>query len=185
MAEPWESYEWVDRTLDAYCITVVTGSVTGEVVEAFAADPATRRPASFAEQHDMSVPYPQGFGTDTVAIDAIGAAVVWIENNGWAGIDTARAQALSRAGGHVAVYRSVNADMRLVVARGGTIDREFDPLLYEDAGALPEEADLPFGHPGSPSAAAFALVERLTSVRLTREWVVDERHPAYRRDPDR
>jgi hypothetical protein len=28
------------------------------------------------------------------------------------------------------------------------------------------------------------LIERLTGLRLTREWLVDEPHPAYQRDPD-
>ena len=57
-------------------------------------------------------------------------------------------------------------------------------LLYESAGALPEEAGLPFGHPGHPAAAGFVLLERLTSIRLTKSWVLDQPHPCYQRDPE-
>jgi hypothetical protein len=49
---------------------------------------------------------------------------------------------------------------------------------------LSEERDLPFGHPGEPAAAAFVLIERLTGVTLSHEWLLDERRRDFRRsDP--
>jgi hypothetical protein len=180
------SHAWIDRdpVFDAHCVSVVVGSTIEQVVLEFQADPASVRQVTFAEQRDMGMPYPQGFGNDTVQIDSLDDAIVCTEANGWAGVDEHRARALSAHGLHVACYRSVNADMQVVCARSGTLVRSFDPLLYDRAGALPEEAGLPFGEPGASASAAFALVGRLTGIRLTRRWLVDERHPGYRRDPE-
>lgn len=179
-------YLWVNEeaAFDAHCVSVAVGAATQTVTEAFAVDPASRRDATLAGQIALSTPYPDGYGNDTIQIDELAGAVVCIEANGWAGIDEGRARRLSGAGQYVSAYRSVNADMQVVCARGGEIVRVFDPLLYDAEGALEEEAGLPFGHPGQPAPAAFALIERLTGVRLTREWVVDQPHPAYRRDPE-
>ncbi|MGN6378998.1 MAG: DUF6461 domain-containing protein [Gaiellales bacterium] len=185
-AEPWSAYRWAehDGVLDAYCVSVSLGVSEDEAADAFAVHPATRRLATYAEQAGLSAPYPDGYGNDTVQIDALDGAVVCVESNGWAGVDDARACRLSAGGCSVAAYRSVNADMQFVFARRGEIIRSFDPLLYDSSGALAEEAGLPFGHPGSPTAAAFALIERLTGAGLTREWLIDQAHPTYLRDPE-
>lgn len=185
MTDLLAAYEWVEgcAELDAYCVAVAVGPDLQAVAEAFGVDPSTTRAATFAGQLELATPYPDGFGNDTVGIDRLGDAVIALQANGWAGVEEARATRVSQAGRYAAVYRSVNADMSLVVARDGGMLRAFDPLLYDAEGALDEEAGLPFGHPGSPGAAAFALLERLTGARLTREWVLENRHPTYRRDP--
>lgn len=186
MTDLLAAYEWVEgcAELDAYCVSVTVGLDMQAVADAFQVDPSTMRPASFAEQRELATPYPDGFGNDTVGIDRLGAAVIALQQNGWAGVEEARGIRLSKSGRYAAAYRSVNADMSLMVAQHGVIERVFDPLLYDADGALEEEAGLPFGHPGSPGVAAFALLERLTGVRLTREWVLEDRHPTYRRNPD-
>jgi len=61
--------------------------------------------------------------------------------------------------------------------------RRFDPLLYEADGAIPEEEGLPFGVSGAVSGS-FTLVERLTGVRLSQAWLLDDEHPTFLRDPE-
>jgi hypothetical protein len=170
--------------MDAFCISVAVGADPSEAAEAFACDLSSLRMATFAEQWEMATPYPEGGGNDTVQIDVLGSAVVCSEANGWGGVDQKRAERLSAHGAYVSAYRNVNAVMQVLHASGGGTVRTFDPLLYEPAGALPEEAGLPFGHPGRPAAASLALIERLTSVLLTREWLLDLPHPAYLRQSD-
>jgi hypothetical protein len=187
VTEALERYRWVgrDQEFDAHCVSVIPGGDPVAVAAAFAVDAASRRDATFIEQWDMARPYPEGGGNDTVQIDVLGGAVVCVESNGWAGTDVARAEALSHQGVYASTYTNVNALMQLVVARAGAIVRIFDPLLYDPDGAMAEEAGLPFGEPGLCSAAAFVLVERLTGIELTRSWLLDVPHPAYRRDPKR
>jgi hypothetical protein len=186
MDDPVAAYSWIelDPVMDAYCISVAVGADAERAAAAFGCDPSSRRMATFAEQWDMAMPYPQGGGNDTVQIDMLGTAVVCVEANGWGGVDQARAERLSCGGRYISTYRNVNAVMEVVHAAAGAIVRAFDPLLYDAAGALPEEAGLPFGHPGSPAAAGLAMIERLTGVALTREWLLDLPHPAYLRTPD-
>jgi hypothetical protein len=187
VTEALERYRWVgrDEDLDAHCVTVIPGGDPVSVAAAFAVETDSRRDATFAEQWDMSTPYPEGAGNDTVQIDVLGGAVVCLESNGWAGTDVPRAEALSHTGVYVSTYTNVNALMQLVVARAGAIVRIFDPLLYDPEGAMAEEVGLPFGEPGLCSAAAFVLLERVTGVELTRSWLLETPHPAYRRDPER
>ena len=185
MSGPWAPYLWLAEgpQPDAYCATAIEGAWVDRVVEVFACDRATRRDATFAEQAEMSLPYPEGWGNDTVQIDQIDGYVLCVENNGWAGTEEPRPQQLSTGGLYVSVYRNVNAVMQVVVARDGAVQRVFDPLLYDADGALPEEEGLPFGEPLLAAAAMWALLERLTGLRVTRDWLLDQPHPAYLRDP--
>jgi hypothetical protein len=40
-------------------------------------------------------------------------------------------------------------------------------------GGIAEELGLPFGHSVSPGVGQFVMIERLTGVRLTREWLLE------------
>ncbi len=182
---PWEAYRWVssDLRMDAFCIAAIPSIDAAVVVDSYACHLDSRRDALFQEQYGMAVPYPEGGGNDTVQIDRLGDVVVAMEANGWAGVEDPRPAELSRGGTYVAVYRNVDALMQVVVARRGRVERTFDPLIYDAEGALPDEAGLPFGEPYGADVAMLALLERLTGVRLTQEWVLEQRHPAYTRDP--
>ncbi|MEA2675378.1 MAG: hypothetical protein QOI92_2570 [Chloroflexota bacterium] len=180
-----EAYRWMEPSgmPDAYCVSVAIGAGVADVVAAFACDLGSRCLATFDQQWDLATPYPEGGGNDTVSIDEVPGAVICAELNGWAGVSDERASLLSRRGRYVSVYRNVNAVMQVLFADAGDVVRSFDPLLYDPEGAISEEQGLPFGHPGSPGMAQFVLMERLTGVRLTREWLLDTPHPTYRRDP--
>jgi hypothetical protein len=177
---------WIDAdpACDAFCFSVVVGEPEDAVLVAFAVDASTRQLLTFGMQPALGVPYPRGYGNDTVFVDALGDAVVAGENNGWAGVEEERAAALSTGGSFTAIYRNVNALMRFVHARGGRVVRTFDPLLYNAEGALDEERDLSFGV-GQAASAALTLLERLTGIRLERGWLVETPHPTFRRDPAR
>jgi hypothetical protein len=186
VSDPWDSYRWVNdvlHELDAYCVTAIEGAWVDRVIDVFACDRGSRRDATFAEQLEMSLPYPEGWGNDTIQIDELEGYVVCMENNGWAGTEEPRPQQLSSGGLYAAVYRNVNAVMQVVVARGGNVQRVFDPLLYDSDGALPEEAGLPFGDPARATAAMWTLLGRVTGLQLSRQWLLAQRHPAYLRDP--
>ena len=132
------------------------------------------------------------FGNDLVQISSIGRAVVTFEPNGWHGVGHELAAALSRSGRYAAYFWNVNALMQFVFAEAGEIKRDFDPLLYDNDGArekaLPEEMDLPFPTSGAgpltPGRASLALVERLTGIEISRQWLLDEPHATYRVDPE-
>jgi len=179
---PETGYGWADGCpdLDAFCVSVAVGSDPAAAVVAFAADPAAERPVRFAEGWWISR---SDFGCDVVQIDVLDGAALCVEPNGWAGVDDDRAAGLSHAGPYAAVYRSVNADMDFVHARAGSVVRRFDPLLYEADGAIPEEEGLPFGVSGAVSGS-FTLIERLTGVRLSQAWLLDDEHPTFLRDPE-
>ena len=127
---------------------------------------------------------------DLVQISSIGDAVVTYEPNGGTEFDEDLAVALSRRGRYAAYFWNVNAVMRFVFAVAGLIQRDFDPLLYDGdrERALPEELDLPFpsGDTESltPGQASLALIERLTGVEITMEWLLDTPHPTYHIDPE-
>ena len=170
--------------MEAYCVAVATAASVDGALAAFAADPGSLRSAAFSAQWDMAAPYPDGGGNDTVAVDALAGAVVCAQANGWAGTREECAAELSRGGVYVCSYRNVNAVMEVVYARDGELLRRFDPLLYEPwaGGALPEEAGLPFGTDQDSPAAAFCLMQRLTGVEITRDWLLKCGHPTYLRD---
>lgn len=88
----------------------------------------------------------------------------------------------SMAGRLVAIHLSANMDMAFLVAERGEVVRYFDPVLDEpgegDGDPLPGEDGLPFGGEHAPVlAASFALMERTTGQRITRNWLLDETPP--------
>jgi hypothetical protein len=118
--------------------------------------------------------------------------VVTFEPHGWHGVEAELALPLYEQGRYVAYFWNVNAVMQFVFAQGGSLMRDFDPLLYDNDGeggrALPEERDLPFpaGDTRSvtPGRASLALTERLTGIEITRSWLLDKPHPTYRVNPE-
>ncbi len=173
-----ERYSWVDageERLTAACFTVVVGHDPDEVVKRFGGDLESERMATFEAAFND---YPD---TMHLLFDRIGSAVLVAENNGWEGSRWEVAESVSRGARYASVYWSVNADMTFVYAADGVIVAWFDPLLIEHewTGSDPEPVreltrDLPFGLEAA-LAASFALVERLTGIRVEGSWL-DEEH---------
>jgi hypothetical protein len=112
----------------------------------------------------------------SILVGELAPGVVVAENNGWWGVHEELAAAVSRGGRLASYYRSVNADMTFVHAVDGSVRATFDPLLDPVPAALQAAADgLDFGAEtvGAPS---FALLERLTGVRVERSWLLDRPH---------
>jgi hypothetical protein len=110
-----------------------------------------------------------------VQVDELNGWTTLIEPFGWAGATPEVLARLSASGGRaVNVYWNVNALMHVGWADDGRIIASFDPLLDDRPDDRePEEADLPFGDPRLALRAAFVLVERLTHVRIRRDWLLD------------
>ena len=99
----------------------------------------------------------------------------------WALVDEEKVVALSRIGGLAASYMtSEDGGDQILVARDGAVVRSFDPFLGQDyltSKHLPEEKGLDLENDTGP--ASWTLLERLTKVHITRDWLMDEDHPAY------
>jgi hypothetical protein len=168
-----DSFRWAesDERLTAACFTAVVGVGADEVARRFGGDLPARRRETFADAFNE---YPL---THSLVFDDVPGGVLVAENNGWEGARLEVATAVSRGGRLASAYWSVNADMTFVHAVDGVPLAVFDPLLIEspwwvgDRGSLPARIDdLPFGVE-APRAAAFALVERLTGVRIEASWL--------------
>lgn len=123
------------------------------------------------ESRDGTAPY-----VTVAGATQLDAWTVVVEGNGFEATTPGTLERLT-VGSHCAgvIYRSVNADMQFVWAHDGEIVRSFDPLLYDIPGVgdvLPEEGGFRFGF-GSPTASSFALLERLTGLSLTQEFLDD------------
>jgi hypothetical protein len=114
-----------------------------------------------------------------VATDELDGWTVLIEPNGWITSLRGTLEALSTGGRAANVFWNVNALMRFGLAVDGVLVRQFDPLLYEADGALPDEADLPFGQPGRSGSAAMGLLMRLTGVEIDERWLLHRQRPTF------
>ena len=185
----WSRYAWLDEddsdVVMAACLGVAIGATRDVVLRAFAVE---------HELGVMSLAHAwakseSDFGCDVVQVARVDSAIVTVEPNGWHGVDGRVAMEISQLGSYAAFFWNVNAQMTFLYARDGSVVRQFDPLLYDEGNdvspALPEERDLPFPRDEAasltPRRAALALLERLTGVRVTRSWLLDEPRPTFRR----
>jgi hypothetical protein len=167
-----DPYRWVetDSRMDAYCVTAVSGVALDDVVRRFAGDASTAVEATFEESFNGAP------AQNYVLVGEVPGGVLVAENNGWRGADQEVAARASRGGRLASFYRSVNADMSFVHAVDGSVVVWFDPLLENVPVALAEAASgLPFDG-DVVEAASFALLERLTGIRVERAWLLDQRH---------
>ncbi|NYI46094.1 hypothetical protein BJ993_003174 [Nocardioides aromaticivorans] len=163
--EPGRPYSWAatdDSFSSGYQIVVVPDATAAEALEALGPN---RRKVS-----------PERFWAIRVA-EHDGGVVLFT----WGLVDEDRVVALSRIGGLAASYgNTVNGDDHVLVARDGKVVRSFDPFLGQDylkSKHLPEEKGLDLENDTGP--ASWTLLERLTKVHITRDWLMDEDHPAY------
>ena len=168
-------YAWAETTdgPEAISVACVFGVNPDEVARRLQCDPRTKFDADFngAEAE-------QDYVNDRLVVqfDQFNEWVVVIEPNGFLCSLPSVLAALSQGGHALSVYWNVNALMTVVYAVDGEVERYFDALLLDGTGApMSEEADLPFGHPGSPRAAMLALVERRTGLKIDRNWLSRQR----------
>jgi len=160
-------------------LTVVSGIAAADVAARLGVDPRESVPVRFDnvwDEHDYDAVHL------AAQVDELDGHTVIIEPNGWLMTANTRTERVSIGGSLVSVYWNVNALMRVIVAVNGRIVRSFDPLLYEQPAMgepLPEETDLPFGEPGSCQSAAAELQQRLTRLKITTRWLLDQPHPTW------
>jgi len=180
MASEPVDYAWVetshDPRLDALAISVVT-PIRSEPI-AVLEPRESLGTLTVGQTLDRSLEL-GGWDIVEVQVDAVGDWTVLVEPNGWLTAYGDVLSRLSQGGKAGSVFWNVNAHMSFGWAVDGTLIRWFDPLLYDADGALPEEADLPFGHPGHPQAAALALLTRLTGVIVDQSWLLDRARPTF------
>jgi uncharacterized protein DUF6461 len=165
-------YDWVDD-IDALTVTLIQGVELQQVGEALGVDWSSERLATFDGAFDGLDP--EGWDYP-VQVEELDGWLVVVEPNGWFLSDDEKLGELSREGAAVSVFRNINAQARVIVARRGEVVRSFDPVIpdYEpDGEPLPEESGLSFGADGDPTPASFVLLERVTGVRIEREWLLD------------
>lgn len=99
----------------------------------------------------------------------------------WGLVSDEQVVALSRIGGLAASYgNTVEGDDHILVARNGEVVRSFNPFLdhdYKRTRRLPEEKGLDLENDTGP--ASWTLLERLTKIHITEDWLLDDAHPAY------
>lgn len=174
-----DSYAWTDRWEDlGFCLVVVDLADAAEVLGRLVRRPATvpMTPSEAAAWIEDDSRNGSGSYATVAGATQLDSWTVVVEGNGFEATTPGTPERLT-VGGHRAgvIYRGVNADMLFTWAHDGQILRSFDPLLYDVPGVghvLPEEEGLRFGV-GSPTASSFALLERLTGLSLTQEFLDD------------
>jgi Family of unknown function (DUF6461) len=177
-----DDYSWFDERFpalaEAYCITLVSGLPPEEVLRRFGATEqapiagvADLVAAAFAAW-DRS----DGFQL-FLAATAVGDWTLMVEPNGFLGITESAVVPLSRGRRVVSHFRNVNAVDHFYWIEDGTVRLTFEPLFaHRRDGSDPDALvdvmeqvgfDVRSGGPDGHTAAAFALAEYLTGVRLT------------------
>jgi hypothetical protein len=168
--DPWA---WADEVL-GMTLTFVRGPSLREVGDVLRFRWDTERTTTWDEAQDQ-----HDFGRIAYAVQVadLDGWTVLVEPNGYAAATPDVVAGLSRGGTAVSVFWNANAHTGFVLAREGDVVRSFDPLLFElgpRGEPLPEEHGLPFGRPGAGLArAALTLAERLTGVRVERDWLME------------
>jgi hypothetical protein len=175
------AYAWLDADdprLSALSLTLVRAT-PDEAVARLRPIRALDGPMTLGEAGDAVLDDFDGSRL-VVQVDALDGWATLIEPFGWAGTDAGVLARLSAGGRAVNVLWNVNAVMHAGWADDGAVVRSFDPLLDDRRDdRLPEDADLPFGEPDAALRAAFVLAERLTGVRIERDWLLERRRPAW------
>lgn len=164
--DPDRPYAWVDGDgafSSGYQVVVVPGITADEAIRVL--DPVRGSP-SFDEYERVIV----AENDDGVVLFT------------WWFVSDRYVRALSRLDGLAASYgNTVNGDDHVLVLRRGKVVRSFDPFLdhdYKKTRRLPEEKGLDLEYDTGP--ASWTLLERLTGIAITEDWLLDDRHPGFR-----
>jgi hypothetical protein len=160
----------------ASCITFVRSDNEDDALRRFGGDPATARWMTLTEvaEENCNNNYPYGYAP-LLLLDTINGWVVIFEDNGIQGIRHEVLQAASQGTEMVSVFWNVNARQEFIYAVGGELVTAFELMSPGSRrGADPDRLldymrNLPF-EIGNTLASAMALSERITGVRIDRNW---------------
>jgi hypothetical protein len=179
-----------DNTLptEALCLTVVRGLDLAEALCRFDAS-AGRRCATLAAAGELGArAYPNDL--PLVIADRCGDWVLLAENNGFHGSLREVLAGLSRGTVAASVYWNVNMQSSIGYAEDGQLLAAFDFVISQHAGGTDPDRLAPFldgltfTNAHRKKAEAMAVLERVSGVRVGREWL-RQRHPASVVVPDR
>lgn len=161
--DPDRPYAWAagDAAPEGYQVVSVPGMTASEAL-------AVLDPLREVESPDA----PRG-----VVVDDLDGGVVLFTH--WL-IPDRYVRELSRGGIAASYGNTVNGDDHVLVARDGKLVRSFDPFLDENflaTAPLPQEEGLDLEYDTEP--AAWTLLERLTKLHITQDWLMDQEHPVY------
>lgn len=174
--DPDRPYAWVEDDVysSGYTVIFVRGLSVPQVLRALG---GIQRDAGALDHEGVWDVYDEGMDPETYAAPTVvtaaehdGGVVVFAPFGHYVGPRQMRA--LSRGGVAATYGNTVNGDDHIVVAREGKVLRNFDPFLddsYDKNGPLPEEKGLDLEYDTGP--ASWTLLERLTSIHVTREWL--------------
>lgn len=170
---------------DAVCVTWVQGLPPNEVAHRFSGKPrrlSRRMPIANAVRRHY-----ESSGDDLLMVLAVGQFGDWavaVEPNGFQGTRPEVLRALTTDNGKaISIYWNENADNELVYVVDGKVVTALDMIMYPEEGATgtdphaldPYLAGLEFGpgtgHDADPFTAGLAVAERITGVRLDRDWL--------------
>ena len=174
-------YSWAeaaDEVLSALTITLVQPD-DGTAIRALGPRSKYPQPMTFEQALDAAFALPDfAYGAVVVQTDAMQGWGALIEPAAGYRPIPDRLAALAANGTALSVFWNVNANMQFALARNGSLIRQFDPLLYDAADALPEESEFEWGT-RRPRASALALMERMSGVQIDREWLLTPARPTY------
>jgi hypothetical protein len=155
------------------CVTYVRGIGDRELILAFGGDPATvveRTLQHFYEElgnlHHSEMP-------DVLGLTDVGDWILGVEPNGYQGSRSEVLTVASTVQEAISVFWNSGGDSEFNYSVGGELIVAFEPAAPEMAhGSNPQALDgfrhdLDFGAGKDDLAAAFALAERVTGVRIT------------------
>jgi hypothetical protein len=179
-----------DNTLptEALCLTVVRGLDLAEALRRFDAC-AGRRSATLAAAGEMAA---GAFPNDLplVVADRCGDWVLLAENNGFHGSLREVLARLSSGTVAASVYWNVNMQSSIGYAEDGKLLAAFDFVISQHASGADRDRLAPFldglhfANAYRKKAEAMTVLERVSGVRVSREWL-RQRHPASVVVPDR
>lgn len=186
MTATFDDYLWFEQMFpdlsEAYCITLVQDVTPAGLLDRFGVVGDRVDRIGVGELIDPSYAVWEAHDGDAqlVSATAVGDWALAVESNGYLGVTEELLGRLSAGTRLVSHFRNVNAVDRFYLVDDGRIRLDFEPLFawyrsgcdadgYVDlmqAVGLRMEQD---GDIGDPSAAAFALAEAITGIRLTAE----------------
>ncbi len=161
--DPDRPYAWVDRYSSGYQVVVVPGLTADEAIRVL--DPVRGSADPDDAERVVVVERPEGVVLFTFSM-----------------VPDRLVRALSRRGRLAASYsNTVEGDDRILVARNGKAIRSYDPYAdesFDGSKPLPQEEGLDFENDTGP--ASWSLLERLSGIAITEDWLLDDSHPGFR-----
>ncbi|GAB2710989.1 hypothetical protein BKA24_002838 [Microbacterium marinum] len=123
-------YPWADNGELVACISVAVAPSTEDAICALQPDPV--EVMSYDEARDVAWNGSETDVVNAITIESGRHVIIW-EENGYLGSTEEPFQRLAEPGPAGSLFVNVNAVSRLMLGRGGRIEREFGPLFRRDS----------------------------------------------------